>query len=139
MVSIAELAIGAFGRRREETLNIHVDDAAAILAMSKQPMIIVDGDDGKIIQANAGAYGLLGPPLVGATLDRLVPERHQQAHKEHRSDYMQFPVARPMGVGIKVQAVTAEDGREIPVEIALTPIPTTRLIIAELQLLEETS
>jgi hypothetical protein len=72
-----------------------------------------------------------------SNLDRLVPERHQQAHKEHRSDYMQFPVARPMGVGIEVHAVTAIDRREVLVDIGLTPIPETSLVIAEIDALED--
>lgn len=129
MGALARLAAATFGRHRQ------LDDAAAILAQSGRAMMIVDGDSGKIIQANAAAYELFGPPLVGATLDRVVPERHQPAHKEHRRDYMQFPVARPMGVGIEVQAVTKDRG-EVLVEIGLTPIPAARLIIAEIDRLD---
>jgi two-component system, LuxR family, sensor kinase FixL len=128
MGALARLAAATFGR------HAHIDDAAKILAQSERAMVIVDGDDGRIVQANAAAYKLFGPPLVGAILDRLVPERDQQAHNEHRRDYMQFPVARPMGVGIEVQATV--NGGDIPVEIGLTPIPATRLIIAEIDPLD---
>jgi PAS domain S-box-containing protein len=132
MGALARLAATTFGRHR------HIDETVGILALSERAMIIVDGDKGKIIQANAAAYELFGPPLVGATLDRLVPERHQHAHKEHRRDYMQFPVARPMGVSIEVQAVT-KGGKELLVQIGLTPIPTSRMIITEIDPLGETS
>src|ERR1700730_6584498 len=111
MGALARLAAGTFGRRRR------LDETAGILAMSGRAMIIVDGEQGTILQANAAAYELLGPPLVGAALDRIVPERHQQAHKDHRGDYMKFPVARPMGVGIEVPAVTAKGRGEVVVDI----------------------
>ena len=94
-------------------------------------MIIVDGDKGEIVQANTAAYELFGPPLVGATLDRLVPEPLRQAHNDHRSTYMRLPVARPMSLGVEVHA-TVKDRDAIPVVIGLTPIPSTRLIIAEI-------
>jgi PAS domain S-box-containing protein len=124
MGALARLAAATFSRHR-------LIDAAGILATSSRAMMIVDGDSGKIIQANPVAYELFGAPLVSATLDRVVPERHQQTHKEHRRDYMQVPITRPMGVGVAFHAVAA-NGREILVEIGLTPIPRTRLVIAEI-------
>jgi PAS domain S-box-containing protein len=126
--SLAKLAATAFGRGGQENPRAAINDAAAILETSDRPMIIVDGDSNKIIQANAAAYALFGAPLVSASLDTIIPEPLQLAHKEHQNDYMQVPVARPMGVGIEVQAIAKGSG--IPVEIGLTPIPTTRLIIA---------
>jgi hypothetical protein len=126
MGALAKFVAATFGRSQ------NIKEAAVMLEESGRAMIIVDGDSGKIIQGNASAYDLFGPPLVSSNLDRIVPERHRQAHKEHRNDYMQFPVARPMGVGIEVHAVTARDRREVLVEVGLTPIPATRLIIAEI-------
>ena len=131
MGALARLAAGTLARRR------NIEETAALLAKSARAMIVVDGDSGKIVQANAAAYQLFGPPLVGSTLDRFVPERHQPAHKEHRQDYMRFPVARPMGLGIEVRAVAGKHRREVLVEIGLTPVPGTRLIIAEIDPLEE--
>jgi hypothetical protein len=133
---LGKLAIRGSGRRRQETRQSAIDAATVVVGMGKRPMIIVDGDTGKIIQANAAAYGLFGVPLIGQPLDRIVPKRHQEAHKEHRRDYMQLPVARPMGVGIEVQAVTGIMHVEVLVEIGLTPIPMTRLILAEIDPLE---
>jgi PAS domain-containing protein len=132
MGALARLAASTFGRRQL------IDEAAGILEQSGRAMIIVDGDNGKLIQANAAAYELFGSPLVGARLDRIVPEHHRQAHNQHRADYMQFPVARPMSVGIEVHATTKDRGETLVV-IGLTPIPTTRLIIAEIDPLEEPS
>jgi hypothetical protein len=126
MGALAKFVAGTFGRSQ------NINEAAVLLAQSGRAMIIVDGDSGKIIQGNAPAYELFGPPLVSSDLDRIVPARHQQAHKEHRRDYMRFPVARPMGVGVEVHTVTAKDDCEVLVEIGLTPIPATRLIIAEI-------
>jgi PAS domain S-box-containing protein len=130
MGALADLAARAFGRNR------HIEEAAAILAESGRAMMIVDGDEGKIVQANAAAYALFGPPLVGANLDRVVPERYREAHRVHSTDYMQLPVARPMSAGIEVRA-TLKDGRETRALVSLTPISTTRLVIAEIDPLEE--
>ncbi|MGA2321513.1 MAG: PAS domain-containing protein [Solirubrobacteraceae bacterium] len=63
MGALARLAAGTFGRHR------HIDEAAGILAQSGRAMMIVDGEKGKIIQANPAAYELFAPPLVGATLE----------------------------------------------------------------------
>jgi len=95
-------------------------------------MMIVDADSRRIVHANAAAYDLFGAPLVDAALDRLIPEDLQQAHKQHIRDYMETPVDRPLSVRFEAPATTKEGMKTVI--IGLTPIPATRLVIAETDL-----
>jgi PAS domain-containing protein len=124
MLELAKVAADAYRRNQ-------LAGTVGILAQSERAMLILDGDKGEIVEANSAAYELFGQPLAGANLNRLVPERYQQAHDTLRRDFMQGLVARPMTAGVEVPAIT-RDQEEAVVRIGLTPIPTTRLVIAEI-------
>jgi PAS domain-containing protein len=113
-----------------------MDETAGILAQSGRAMMIIDADSGRIVQANPAAYFLFGAPLVDAVLERLIPEDLQQAHKQHIKDYMETPVDRPLSIRFEAPATT-KDGVQTVV-IGLTPIPSTRLVIAETDLARPT-
>jgi PAS domain S-box-containing protein len=49
-----------------------------------------------------------------------VPERHRQAHLEHRAAFAGEPRTRPMGLGLEI-VLRCRDGSELPVDIALRP------------------
>jgi methyl-accepting chemotaxis protein len=53
----------------------------------------------------------------------LVPERYRARHPAQRTTYFAHPEVRPMGQGRELFGLT-RDGREIPVEIGLSPIET---------------
>jgi hypothetical protein len=125
MSELAQLAANAYGRGKR------LDDVVGILAESGRAMMVVDGDNGEIVAVNDSAGELFGQPLIGASLNRLVPERYQRAHDEQRSDFMRHLVARPMSAAVDVRANTKAHG-ETRVRIGLTPIPETRLVIAEI-------
>jgi PAS domain S-box-containing protein len=104
-----------------------VDEAATspwALFESIPEMVVVVGLDGQIVYANAHSAELVGwPPgeLVGKPVEVLIPQPVHDAHRGHRKAYNHSPKSRPMGSGLLLRAVH-RDGREIPVEIALSPL-----------------
>lgn len=88
--------------------------------------IFMTDSEGRVILANRRAEILLGYPrqeLIGASIDKLMPERFRSKHPELVKDYMESGASRPMGAGRTVLAVHC-DGTEIPVEISLSPLET---------------
>lgn len=53
----------------------------------------------------------------------LLPQQLMQRHAEHRERYFAHPVTRPMGAGYELLA-RCKDGRQLPVEISLSPLET---------------
>lgn len=87
-------------------------------------MVVVVGLDGTILHANAHSNDLLGWPasdLVGQPVEVLIPTALHDVHRAHRTTYTHSPRARPMGSGLLLTALH-RDGREVPVEIALSPL-----------------
>ncbi len=96
-----------------------------ILEAAPNPMVVVNGD-GTMILANKAAQELFGyeaEEMVGQSVEFLVPRGARRLHDQLRSSYMDSPQARPMGAGRDLKAV-GRDGREIFVEIGLSPVHT---------------
>lgn len=96
-------------------------------------LLIVD-EEGVIRDVNEQAVQLLGydrDELVGCVVERVVPREARSRHRAHRAAYMDAPEARPMGIGLELRALR-KDGREVPVEISLSPCKTPQgpLVIA---------
>jgi diguanylate cyclase (GGDEF)-like protein/PAS domain S-box-containing protein len=94
----------------------------ALFAASSEGGLVVDRD-GVIQTANVAAERLLGYPtgaLVGLCVDSLVPSRFG-SHVARRHRFTAEPTARPMGRGLEL-SVRRADGRELPVDISLTPV-----------------
>jgi len=94
----------------------------ALFEASADAIVVVDGA-GAIVLANAACWGLLGyspVELRGRPVELLIPERFPR-HGKLRSEYLANPRPRPMGQGLALRARHA-DGREIPVDISLTPL-----------------
>jgi PAS domain S-box-containing protein len=86
--------------------------------------ILVVAADGRVTLVNRRAEQLFGygrDELLGAPVERLVPESLRSAHAEHRRRYQRQPAARPMGVGLELMAVR-RGGQAFPVEISLSPL-----------------
>ncbi|HVR51723.1 MAG TPA: CHASE domain-containing protein, partial [Pseudorhodoferax sp.] len=97
------------------------------LAVDAAPtaMLMVDSDQ-RVVLANRKAEDLFGyreTQLLGMPIDTLVPGRYRSRHAHDFSQYMQQPRARPMGQGRPLFALH-KNGREIPVEIGLSPVRT---------------
>jgi PAS domain S-box-containing protein len=89
--------------------------------------IVVVNQDAQIVLVNAQAERLFGfsqEELLGQPLDILLPERLRKAHHCHQAGYFLEPRTRPMGAGLELYALH-KDGREIPVEISLSPLKTS--------------
>ncbi len=111
-------------RESEERFRLAVDAAPS-------GMIMTD-PEGRIVMVNGEAERLFGygrDALIGEKIEMLVPERFRPAHPGHRDGYTAHPSARPMGAGRDLFALH-KDGREIPVEIGLSPFRTSRGLMA---------
>ena len=88
--------------------------------------------DGTIQFANAVAHEIFGyepAELNGADLLKLVPERVQSKHLEHREDYIQNPQRRQMGEHLDTPAIK-KDGTEILIRASLSAIESaTGLVV----------
>ena len=62
-----------------------------------------------------------GNELVGRPIGLLMPERFRESHMEHQEIYFADPRRRPMGMELSIFGQTKE-GREIPLEISLSPM-----------------
>jgi two-component system, sensor histidine kinase and response regulator len=90
-------------------------------------VVIVD-ERGQIVLANEQTEKLFGfsrEELLGQAIEILLPYGLRDRHRQHRADYMTSPHSRPMGVGLELYALH-KDGREIPVEISLSPLKTSQ-------------
>jgi len=92
--------------------------------LESAPDAILELDsEGRIMLLNRMAEQLFGytrGELLGQTVETLVPEALRGAHHRHRTEYLDQPVTRPMGSGLKLEA-RRKDGSHFPVEISLSP------------------
>ncbi|HEY7628213.1 MAG TPA: PAS domain S-box protein, partial [Ilumatobacteraceae bacterium] len=87
-------------------------------------MVVVVDLDGTILYANAHSSDLVGWPaeeLIGQKVEVLLPAALHDVHRAHRKTYNHSPKSRPMGSGLLLSALH-RSGREVPVEIALSPL-----------------
>ena len=105
-------------KRAEEQFRIAVDGAPTA-------MILID-QTGGIVLVNRQLEALFGyrrEELLGRSIEALVPERARNAHPRFRADFFAGPETRPMGAGRDLYG-RHKDGREVPVEIGLSPFAT---------------
>jgi len=99
------------------------DRYEAVFRAAPDGILLVEAD-GTIAEANPEAlrfFGYTSAELVGQSVDILVPEGVRGGHKRHRTEYVNNPHPRPMGIGLELQAV-GKNGVRIPVEISLSPL-----------------
>lgn len=90
--------------------------------------VIVCDQAGLIVLVNAETERMFGyqrNELIGQRIDVLVPDRARVQHSQHVARYTGLPRLRPMGIGMELTG-RRRDGTEIPVEISLSPIQTSR-------------
>jgi PAS domain S-box-containing protein len=96
------------------------------LAIQAAPCGILAVDaTGTIILVNpelTRIFGYAADELIGQPMARLVPERFRRSHESHQSHFAAAPSSRHLGAGRDLVGLH-KDGHEIPVEIALTPVP----------------
>jgi two-component system, LuxR family, sensor kinase FixL len=106
-----------------------------VVEAAPNAMIMVD-QEGQITLANQQAEKTFGYPreeLLGRPIEMLVPEPVRSGHRGFRHDYLCDPQARPMGAGRELFG-RRKDGSEVPVEIGLSPIHTSKglLVLASI-------
>ena len=90
--------------------------------------VVVCDQAGLIVLVNAETERMFGysrNELIGQQIDALVPDRVRPQHGQHVAGYTGAPRLRPMGIGMELTG-RRKDGTEIPVEISLSPIRTSR-------------
>ena len=101
---------------------LQADFARDLLEAAPDAIVTVDGD-GAIVFVNAQTEVLFGysrEELMGGELETLIPGRFREDHVGHRRVFARELRVRPMGAELDLWAQT-KDGREIPVEISLSP------------------
>ena len=106
-----------------------------VVEAAPSAMIMVN-HEGQITLANLQAektFGYSREELLGRPIEMLVPERLRSGHRGFRHDYLCDPQARPMGAGRELFG-RRKDGSEVPVEIGLSPIHTSKglLVLASI-------
>ncbi|PNU02030.1 PAS domain-containing sensor histidine kinase [Novosphingobium guangzhouense] len=89
-------------------------------------VVVVDGK-GRIAQANAtlsNQFGWKVEEMIGQSIEMLLPERYREAHVDQVASYASTPRSRLMGGDRDVTGLH-RNGRELPVEVALTRFEST--------------
>jgi PAS domain S-box-containing protein len=88
--------------------------------------MVMVGRDGTIVLANAQMERLFGyrkVELLGQPVEMLLPECFRGRHPTHRDRFIAAPEVRAMRAGRELFG-RCKDGREVPVEIGLSPVRT---------------
>lgn len=96
------------------------------ICQSSPDVIVIVDENGTIVFVNDRCRDLLGyepSDLTGRNVETLIPARFRE-HKRFRLEYQKSPEVRPMGKRPLLQALH-KSGIEIPVDIALSPVPST--------------
>lgn len=103
----------------------------ALFQSAAQGIVIVD-KGGRVVMANPAMEKMLDyseNELIGKSIEVLVPEAARGRHVAHREGYFGHPQARPMGVGMDLQA-RRKDGSTFDAEISLSYIQSAQGTLA---------
>jgi len=108
-------------------------------------MVMVD-TEGIIQTVNGETHRMFGyerDELVGAPIERLIPERYRQRHVEQRTAFAHDPQDRRLDGDLNLYGLRA-DGSEFPVDISLTSLqpfgdPLVAAVIRDVQAESETA
>ncbi len=99
----------------------------SLLEAAPDAMVVVDGS-GTIVFVNGQTEKVFAydrNELVGEPIETLLPARFRERHIGQRNGYFAAPHVRPMGASMDLFG-RRKDGSEFPVEISLSPLPTSQ-------------
>ncbi|MFN7995139.1 MAG: PAS domain S-box protein [Bryobacteraceae bacterium] len=116
-------------RRKETREKLQESEATirALLETAAQGILAADAN-GLIVLTNRMADTMFGyhqNELSGQSVEILMPGASRKLHHLHRSQYMNNPRTRPMGMGLDLLGLR-KDGSEFPIEVSLSSIETSR-------------
>lgn len=100
------------------------DILSAMFNVGSIALMAVNGA-GTIVMANAAVTNLLGyspQALRGRSVEVLLPETVRGIYAFHREAYLRNPAERPIVGTSSAMVALHADGREVPVEVALSPM-----------------
>jgi PAS domain S-box-containing protein len=121
------LALKLFRRQPHAQGALDEELARGLIQTSSDALVVIDGD-GRIDFINGSCeavFGYRSSEIVGHEVELLVPERFREAHRRHVAAFIKDPKMRPMGTGLRLSG-RKRDGTEFPVDIALSPVRTSR-------------
>jgi len=110
-----------------------------LVESSPNAILLTDGLN-EIKMINNQAEVLLGyerDELVGTSIEVLIPQEFRIKHRKHSQYFFDHPKARKIGRGRDLTALH-KTGREIPVEIGLTPLHTHDRLMVLITLIDIT-
>ncbi len=125
LIGVSKIARDITDRKHASAELEHAARLRLIVEAAPSGMVMVD-QYGVIILVNAQMERLFGYPreeMLGATIEKLLPERYRGSHSSLREEFYQTPLVRAMGRGRDLYA-RRKDGSEFPVEIGLNPADT---------------
>ena len=97
-----------------------------LLESAPDAMVIVN-DHGRIQLVNKQAEKLFGyqsQELINKPVELLIPDRYSNMHSSYRENFFSMPKTRKMGEeGTDLYGIN-KDGKEIPIQISLSPLKT---------------
>jgi PAS domain S-box-containing protein len=120
--------IGAVNMLVDITESKEAEDRFRLAVEAAPNGMVLTDSDGRIVLMNGQAEKLFGydrQELLGRPIEALIPQRLRTHHARYRHDFGRQPEVRAMGAGRDLFGLR-KDGTEVPVEIGLSPIQTSK-------------
>lgn len=118
----------------------HVDEwSALVVEAAPSALLVVDGA-GRLVLVNRAAEALFGyrrAELLGESVEKLVPDRCRSEHPAYVTSFLETPDTRVMGAGRELFG-RRNDGTEVPIEVRLNPLETSRGIFTLASIIDVT-
>ncbi|MCH8491056.1 MAG: PAS domain S-box protein [Oceanicaulis sp.] len=95
----------------------------AFLDVSPDALILInaDGTIGSVSIEVERLFGYSREELIGRRVEWLMPQRDRAPHMDHQESYFANPRRRLIGTDLEIYGLS-KDGREIPLEVGLSPM-----------------
>lgn len=107
-------------KESEETYHLIVESSPTAVVLTDRGGVIV-----LVNRQTETLFGYKRKELLGKPVEILMPARFRARHQQHIDKYSSAPQSRKMGAGRDLFGVR-KDGSEVPLEIGLEPIKTSK-------------